>query len=207
MLFSCDRAGFPLVHLREAELTLQLFPTTKLEFERYLAEPKGYGDAWYAVVLAANPRISLREVEDATRERLFLTGIHPEEGQRFARWLGPGFRLPTTEEWKLAYCLLQSSIDWEYAVNKVIDDCAPAAQMLYRRLMEFADPILLSELALMQNGVLEWVHDGARWGGYGKPRSVLYDVICEPLTCPPVLPMRPTDRLLFFGMRAVRRGA
>jgi formylglycine-generating enzyme required for sulfatase activity len=206
MLFSCDRAGFPLVHVPGAGLTIQLFPTTKVQFERFLAEPAGFGDAWYAAVLAANPRVSLRSVDDATRERLFLTGLLPEEGQQYARWLGDGFRLPTAEEWQAAYRVLQGCDYWAYELEQVLDACCDAARLLYQRVLALALPTTLAELALMTGGVLEWVRDGAQWGGYGLPRPTLYDVLCDPLTCPPVLPMRATDRLGFFGIRAVRRG-
>ena len=100
MRFSCDRTGFPLITVPEAMVAMHLLPVTKVQFERFLAEPNTYGDAWYEEVLTLNPRISYRQCTAENRERLFLTGIVPEEALAFARWMGDGFDLPTVAEWR-----------------------------------------------------------------------------------------------------------
>ncbi|HOF88396.1 MAG TPA: SUMF1/EgtB/PvdO family nonheme iron enzyme [Armatimonadota bacterium] len=206
MLFSCDRTGFPLVQIPGTALRLHLLPVSKVQFERYLAEPGAVGDDWYSAVLAVNPRASYRAAGDADRERLLLTGILPDEAVHFARWLGPGFDLPTADEWRRGYCALSSCYTWQAELDRALAQAAPAARELVGTLRRLLNPAPLHQLALMEGGVLEWVRDGARWAGYGKPRPACYEVICEPLSCPPVTPMRAAERLPFFGFRAVKRG-
>ena len=85
MQFSCDRTGFPLIAVPSVGVEVQLLPVTKIQFECFLAEPNDFGDAWYEEVLTFNPRISYRQFMADTRERLFITGILPEEALAFAR--------------------------------------------------------------------------------------------------------------------------
>ncbi len=103
MSSSCDRAGFPLVHVPDRGVFIHLLPVTKLQFECFLAEPKGFDDPWYEEVLAANPRASVRGWDDEAREQLFLTGVTPEEASAFARWLGPEWSLPSLDLWRHVY--------------------------------------------------------------------------------------------------------
>ncbi len=43
----------------------------------------------------------------AEQERLFITGLWPDEALAFARWLGEGFDLPTLAEWRAIYAALK----------------------------------------------------------------------------------------------------
>ena len=186
---------------------MHLLPVMKVQFERYLAEPGTPGDAWYETVLATNPRCSYRTVQPDTRERLILTGILPAEAEQFAHWLGPEYRLPTVEEWRTAYGVLRSCHGWFRELEVLLERTAsPVARAVYAALRVDREPGSLAQVALMEEGVLEWVRDARGWGGFGLPRPSLYEVICDPLTCPPIVPQRMTDRLGFFGFRAVRQG-
>lgn len=100
MQWSCDRTGFPLVAIPGLGMEVHLLPVTKVQFERFLAEPDAFGDTWYEEALALNPRVPSRQFTAKNRERLFLTGILPEEALAFAKWLGAGFDLPTVTEWR-----------------------------------------------------------------------------------------------------------
>ena len=99
MRLCCDRTGFPLLRLDALGLEVGLLPCAKVQFEAFLAEPdERFGDAWYEAVLAVNPRDGWR-LPPAAEERLFLTGVLPDEALAFLRWLGPGFDLPSVQEW------------------------------------------------------------------------------------------------------------
>src|SRR5581483_1252155 len=108
--WSSDRAGFPVVELPEIGLAVHLLPVAKCQFERFLWEPVVqsaeadqaalYGDAWYAELLDALPRVALGHAQPDTLESLFLGGIRPTEVVGFARWLGPGYDLPRVDDWR-----------------------------------------------------------------------------------------------------------
>src|SRR5205807_608912 len=106
MQWSLDRTGFPVLELPELRLAVHLLPVSKLQFERFLAEPVMeaglFGDSWYEAVVAVSPRLALREAQPTNYEAQFLGGILPAEAERFARWLGSGYDLPRVETWRQA---------------------------------------------------------------------------------------------------------
>src|SRR5712692_8216258 len=112
MRLCCDRTGFPLLEWAETGLAMSLLPVTKVQFECFLAEPNEFGDKWYEEVLAVSPRVPWRQFDTGNRERLFLTGIQPNEALAFARWLGEDFDLPTEAEWRdMAHWLINSDLE------------------------------------------------------------------------------------------------
>ena len=110
MLWSCDRTGYPVLALPECGLSAHLLPVAKRQFERFLAEPGGYGDAWYEALLNVSPRLALADATPAGYELLFASGLFPAEAGEFARWLGDGFELPRADDWREIYCALLHEI-------------------------------------------------------------------------------------------------
>lgn len=204
MRFSCDGTGFPMVHLDGSELALSLLPVPKVQFERFLAEPNEYGDQWYEEVLSVNPRVSWQRFEAEQRERLFLTGILPEEALAFARWLGEGFDLPTISEWrKLDQLLTQTPLP--SSVQETLTSCPMhrAAHAILRRLLRQLQPKSWGELALLRGGLIEWVRVGQEFAGLGAPRPQFLPNTFNPQHDDPVRPLR--KRVPYFGFRLVYR--
>jgi hypothetical protein len=198
-----DKTGFPLLRIPQPQVDVQLLPVTKVQFERFLAEPNQFGDVWYEEVLSLNPRVSYRRFTAEHRERLFLTGILPEEALAFARWLGSGFDLPTVEEWGAIYTELEKA--WTLP-SSLADFLAqrgthPAA-MIIQRLTKELQPQSLLDLSLMPGGVVEWVRQGNSWVGLGAPRPKFHPNVWSPLE---VRSTRSGERLKFLGFRLVRR--
>ncbi len=198
--FNVDRTGFPLLHVPAAGLYVHLLPVTKIQFERFLAEPNEFDNRWYEEVLAANPRYCQSRAVDEKRERLFLTNVLPEEARQFADWLGDGFGLPTVSQWRAVYRAL-ARIDY---TDKLLDlvALAPAARAILVQLVKELKPTSLLSLSLMVEGVVEWVMDGTAWVGVGAPRASLHPVISDP-TRDTHKPIDPSRRLHFFGFRLV----
>jgi formylglycine-generating enzyme required for sulfatase activity len=136
---------------------------------------------------------------------LLLAGVHPAESQKFAHWLGNGYKLPTVEQWR--------SIDRELLATPLTAgqttelESSPqlsrsARQMLHCILKH--SPPNWAGLALMRGGLLEWVSSGPMtYGGLGVPRPQYYSLIINPQRDRPVTPLRP-DRNKVFGFRLVR---
>ena len=62
----------------------------------------------------------------------------------------------------------------------------------------------MRELSLMEGGLVEWVRDGHNFAGLGCPRPELLPSLYNPLA-DEVRPIRPDQRLPYFGLRAVRQ--
>ena len=202
MQFSCDRTGFPLLRFPSLHMEVHLFPVAKSQFERFLAEPTGFGDGWYDSLLEVNPRIPHHRLADDNRERMLLTGIHPEEALAFAHWLGNGFDLPTLAEWRTLYITFeQSRYQIAPALMSIADRISAPAKALIRKLPRRS----LLDYSLMTGGLVEWVRDGAEWVGLGSPRPEFFPNLWRPLT-DVWRPIRPGDRVQYVGFRLVRRG-
>jgi formylglycine-generating enzyme required for sulfatase activity len=206
MQFSCDRTGFPLVALPELLLEVQLLPVTKVQFERFLAEPNSFGDTWYEEVLQLNPRVSSRRFTTENRERLFLTGLLPEEVLAFAKWMGEGFALPTVAEWRAIHKALGAEPASLRRLTTLLSQQGArlAFELVQHLQASFQLPSLL-DLSLMQCGVVEWVRQGSAWVGLGAPRPEFHPNLWNPQV-DEVRPLRAGVRIPYFGCRLVRRG-
>lgn len=212
MQISIDRTGFPFIG--GGGLLVHLLPVTKVQFERFLAESpphSPYGDTWYETVLQINPRVSYRHFTAENREGIFITGILPEEALGFARWLGEGFRLPSLHEWRMVYqALLQRDMVERKLLQQLLSACGEQARTILEKLVAHPTPakarsgqIRWLDLALMHHGLVEWVKDNSKYIGLGSPRPQFYSNLWNPLV-DEVAPLRPGERLAYFGFRLVR---
>ncbi len=103
--------------------------------------------------------------------------------------LDAGFRLPCRNDGVLS----QNENSWP----------TPCAAALLRRLEAQVRPQTLLDFSLLRGGVVEWVRDGNTWTGLGAPRPSFKPNLWNPLS-DTVPPIRPNQRLAFFGARWVR---
>jgi len=203
MLVSFDRTNFPLIAVERVGLEVHLLPVTKWQFEQFVAESGVLEQARYQKMLALNPAFPAGEFTVEERERLFVTGILPAEAQTFARWLGQGFDLPTVAEWRKIYTSLEGTSLPKHDLAAELAD-TPAGTVL-AQLTRQLDPLLMADLALLRGGLVEWARQEQNWVGLGAPRPQFYSNLWDPLFNE-VKPIRPGERLPYFGFRLVRRG-
>ena len=202
MQFSFDRTGFPLIQVPKVDLDVQLLPVTKIQFERFLADPNDFGDAWYEKILSLNPRISYRRFTEINREQIFITGILPEEALSFAHWMGPEYALPTVDEWRAIYSGLDSITT---DPHQLISHCqTDISRSILEAFITQLCPSSFLELSLMKEGVVEWVRNQGAWVGLGTPRSEFQPNLWNPLM-DEVRPVMLEERVPYFGFRLVRR--
>ena len=206
MLWSCDRTGFPVLELPDLGWAVHLFPVAKVQWERFLAEPGNFGDSWYEEVLHVSPRMSLRHAGRDEYEKLFLSGVLPDEVGAFARWLGQDFLLPTTEIWRSIYHYLSEEVMERGELDTLHND--PALHTNALNLLDFIvriiKPRCWRDLTLMHGGLLEWVRSGPKsFGGLGAPRQEFQPLLMNPQQHAPVKPLK-NERLRYFGCRLVR---
>ena len=199
---SCDPSGFPLIAVAESGLEVHLLPVTKVQFERFLAEPNAFGDTWYEQILPGNPRIPPHGLTTENREGLFLSGVLPGEALAFARWLGEDYDLPPVQEWRAAYAALQGA---PLYLPPLLSQCParPVGPILEGLVAQLC-PSSLLDLSLMRGGLVEWVRQDSGWAGLGSPRPAFQPNLWDPLA-ETVRPIRPGERVPYFGFRLVRR--
>jgi hypothetical protein len=203
MLISFDRTGFPLIVLEGVGIEAHLLPVAKRQFEAYVAQSNWRVKASYKKMLALNPDIAAEQFTSDQRERLFVTGILPQEAQAFARWLGPGFELPGVEEWRAIYSMLKRLLLPQHSLTgEVIEGVAGT---IVQRLIDQVDANFVLDVILMRGGLVEWVEQEGTWVGLGAPRPAFHPNLWDPLDHV-VRPMRLDQRLPYFGFRLVRRG-
>jgi hypothetical protein len=203
MLLTFDRTNFPLLAIEEVGVEIQLLPVTKQQFEQFLAESGAVEPAHYQEMLALQPIPPLDDPSLDQRERLFVTGILPNETKAYSRWLGEGFDLPTVKEWRAVYRVLKrTSLPRHHLATELGD--SPAAPILARLIQQLPSHLLL-DICLMRGGLVEWVKQGRSWLGLGEPRPHFHPNLWDPLTHE-IKPLRPQERLPYFGFRLIRRG-
>jgi hypothetical protein len=206
MFWSCDRTGYPVLELPRLGWAVQLFPVAKPQWERFLAEPRSLGDAWYEEVLKISPRAGVRQAKLSAYEDVFMAGIHANEAERFAVWLGSGFQIPDVDVWRaIDRSLLEESIDPEFlSAVRSLNGLHVNAFRLLDFLLEARKPHDWGDLILMRNGLLEWVRTGPKsYGGLGAPRQEFHPLLMNPQHHAPVKPLK-NERLGYFGCRLVR---
>ena len=212
MQLFCDRTEFPWLKLSELNIDVSLLPVTKPQFERFLAEPytikpEKFSNAWYQKVLDLNPRISWHQFSLHEREKIFLTGIQPDEALAYLQWLGIEYDLPTVNEWRKIDRLLATlkiPTDFPELLNTV--GASQVARRILIQLFKQLKPDTWGKLALMREGVLEWVRKSnnlQKFVGLGKPRWEFYQTLYDPQQ-KFVEPLHH-EGLRYFGFRPIRR--
>jgi hypothetical protein len=188
-----DETGFPLIEVEDVGY-FQLWPTTKIQFERFIAESNTLGDMWYDSVLKLNPRISYRYFDKNNYERIFISGITSEETLGFAHWLGAGYDLPTADERGKLYQMLG-----EENIPASVPDISDCAKLIWQRLRAFKGTV--RKFTLMEEGLVEWVREGGGYTGQGRPRSSFHFNTWRPLEICKDYP----GRQFYKGFRLIRR--
>ncbi len=203
MLVSFDRTNFPLIAVAEVGIEAHLLPVTKCQFEQFLADAGEVSRSLYRRMLKLNPRILPDDLTLDNRERLFVTGILPAEAQAFAEWLGEGFDLPTVKEWRAIYGALRWTLPPRHDLAAELAEGVTGT--ILNKLTDQICPSFMLDLALMREGVVEWVRHEEGWVGLGAPRPQFHPNLWDPLSHE-VRPMQLDERLPYFGFRLVRRG-
>jgi len=197
-----DKMRFPMLQIHRLKLDIHLLPVTKWQFERFLEEEHVFADSWYAALLDLNPRTSYRRFNHESYCRLFVTGILPHEAQRYARWMGEGYDLPTLSEWRtIAAHVKNQAQSYRLCLNP--DISSPALTIL-QRLSQIKGTEDLYQMMLFEDGVVEWVSGERCWVGVGHPPLSLHPNVWNPFH-DVVKVHEPAERLHYFGFRLVRR--
>lgn len=174
MYLSADPRGHALLVLDDIEPKgcLSLLPVTKIQFERFLVGTREVDDVTYARILEHNPRISLEDLKRSGDYRAFLTGASPTMVEKYAQWTSDLFSVPDDAFWRAARRRLgQCRVGHASQVDLVCRRAGIAAEdrLLIRRLMALRNPGNWSQLALMENGLMEWVMHDSDLRVYGSP--------------------------------------
>jgi hypothetical protein len=198
-----DRTGFPIVWIDPLESYLHLFPIAKVQFEQFLsgATATSWSDEQYAELLELNPRASYRAVNETKYERIFLTGIRPEESKEFAGWLGENYSLPDDRQWLACY-------DWlaRQPITGIPAGMSDEAFAIWQIVAGLRGADNLLGLSLMSEGVKEWVRSSSNSEKYAA-------LGCPPASFP-TLSRNPRQlvnintsqaRLSAYGFRLLRK--
>ncbi len=191
-----DKIGFPLVRVENVG-SFNLWPVTKLQFERFLAEPNEFGDSWYEAVLRLNSRVSHQDFGLENYENLVITGILPREALSFARWFDEKFDLPTIEEWRAFYRTVKNA-----DIPPSPTGLSRPAAAIWAKLAKMTSGLL--DFALLDNGVVEWVRRNGSFAGLGCPRPHFLKNAWNPLV-DLVRAINLSERISFFGFRLLKR--
>lgn len=209
-----DHCGFPMLWIESCETWVHWFPVTKLQFEIFLCHQRDpqIGGSSYSEMCSLNPRVAPQFLSEENYWRAFVTGILPQEAEAFARWCGPGYRVPTALEWLNVLKALSEGgpwkMDWEHLLEKV----PPRRSLLIRNLDRVSQSIdgfriggQLLDQALMRNGVVEWVRseeEPPSWGGLGEPPAQLAAQLSNLNLIDVIEPLAPHEqRIRYFGFR------
>lgn len=214
-----DRAGFPMVWIDALDAYMHWYPVTKIQAEYFLcATPDSqFNEQWYDDLLYLNPRVTPSAIQDNNYWNAFLTGLLPQEAQRFAQWCDPLCSIPTIEEWLTAYRSLKAMPELPDALT-TMGELSDRVYTLMERIESASRKVGENEgitrsradQMLMRLGVMEWVACPdlrTRWGGMGKPAKRFRGGLFTPDHGQPHELLDPeTDRASYYGLRLIRRG-
>ncbi len=214
-----DPAGFPMIWVDEIEAYLHYLPVTKIQFELFLCETvdSTFDADWYQRICELNPRVTPAAVRPANYWNALLTGILPNEAQRFARWCGEEYEIPGLKTWFDAYKALKrrppEPIDWAARLPSLSERCrlliAQLEQASEAATAEVGYERTLADQMLLRLGALEWVEDPGgqhSWGGMGELFPAFHGLLFTPDHGQSARPSNPeSDRLDHYGIRLLRR--
>lgn len=203
-----DKTGFPLIEIKKMNLFVHALPVTKIQFEKFISDSNttDFTDLWYENILKSNPRGSYRKFTDKNYWNLFMTGIYPEEADKFAEYLGRDYRIPTIGEWREIYRYFNE--DFRPVNSAVLLSEVKTDKIL--SILEGIKKLLgkdLFSMTLMRKGIAEWVKEkDERYVGIGKvdpnfwPNALdpMYDVI------KPIGEGEKRERIDYIGCRLVK---
>lgn len=193
--FKFDKSGFPMIGI--GELYISLFPVSKYQTERLRIsegskKKKRFGKKWLKEAFDINPAVSWKDWGE-TPWRLFLTGLMPEEIKSFIALFGPGFRLPTPEEWK---ALLELEVEIASAKDEILASMKEA---------KVPAPVLLwiehGLFPLTGEGLIEIVEEKGVCRAMGRPWHSFMPNTWKPFQVREVY--RDRERMGFVGFRTV----
>lgn len=216
-----DPTGFPMIWVEEIEAYIHWLPVTKIQFEYFLcsAPDSRFDAAWYDKLLQVNERVSPSEIRTGNYWGAFLTGIKPSEAERFARWCGQGYELPSQEQWFSSY---NSTKRLAPIALEALDSAGPIRERC-SRLLKQLDAVSRGEVPkvlgeqrtradqmFFRMGVMEWVDtkgQRSRWGGMGQTNPTFHGSLFVPDHGRADLPIDPEkdDRLPHYGFRLICR--
>ncbi|GAB4204684.1 MAG: hypothetical protein OHK0022_30060 [Roseiflexaceae bacterium] len=221
--FRTDRAGFPMVVIDTLDIAIHWLPLTKIQFEWFICSQTSetFDEAWYNEVTSRNPRISPSRVSSGNYWQAFLTDIRPSEAERFARWCGDSYSLPTLDQWLGAYEFLKTQQPVKGLIGTLEQQglkLSERAKTLLEKLdaasekgcKEAGYPRTLADQMFLRRGVLEWVavRDArTQWGGMGLVNRNLHSIMINPDNGQPARPGQPElIRMHYYGFRLIRSG-
>jgi hypothetical protein len=194
MKIAVDEMGFPLIEVKGLG-SIDVWPVTKFQFERFIAATNKFGDKKYDMMLGLNPRVSYKHFDFNNYEKLFVSGINPQEALEYARWLGPTYDLLTVDEWRTFHHALGV-----HSIPDLPGDLSISATCIWNKLAGQVNT--LKELTLVHDGLMEWVKKDSKFVGLGTPRPSFLHNVFNPLMDEWV-PLK--DRIFYLGFRLIRR--
>ncbi len=190
-----DKTGFPFLEIDNLG-AFGLWPVTKIQYERHISETNSFGDKLYDVIVKMNPRVSTNEINKENYEGVFITGITPQEAINYANWIGPGFGLPTIDEWRKFYMTIKDESIPVYTLSGLSIKATDIWNHLYKRMKKMRD------FALFEGGLVEWVTEKDKYVGVGKPRQHFHPNTYDPQK-DSIKPLK--ERIYYFGFRLIKR--
>lgn len=214
-----DPTGFPMVRVDQLDIYIHWLPVTKVQFEYFLCEVgDNHFDAnWYETILNLNSRVSPAAVEHTNYWKALITGVLPSEAQRYARWCGPQYELPTAQRWLDVFRALTNLTPIDLNTVLRLPGLNERAKTLLERLDE-APRVMLDRLGykrtraeqlLLRLGTLEWVRmpgEVRPWGLLGELNPAFHSLIFSPDEGEPRVPRgSEAPRVGHYGFRLLRK--
>lgn len=197
-----DPLTFPVIHCPPLGLGVSLLPVMRVQFEYFLGGPTRFPPEAYEEIEQIAPRASWRTAPASVG--VFLGGIRPQEAEQFARWIGHGFRLPTSLEWRDLDRAFENAGDKLGPIRKIANDSRahPAARAVLEQALGGKAPNWRM-VSGFESGLLEWVvdEDGIH-RLLGRPSASLIRVVHNPQVHPAIEPTS-ANRHRAFGVRLV----
>ncbi len=234
MNVALDHLGFPLIYVEEVGAWLTLLPVTKIQYEYYLCDRQAdrrLTNKWYGERLSENPRTTAHKLTASNFYNAFMTSVTAEEANWYISWMFDrltsksssivGCRLPTDDEWKLAFRGMRErqaiEIEEFPAMNSRAQDILQRFQIFARQPQAVATSVHLrgeatqgraytmSDQMLLRRGVYEWVSLANGYGGRGAPPSSIGGLNMDPASGP-TINVATGARHPYFGFRVLVEG-